>query len=689
MAEKKPKKPPVNDQMDCEMKDFIAAAASHFEHGMNLEQLHQKIADTNSKLLEEFDRFLGLAREGSQVSEAKGKEWKQRGADAFKAKNYDQAILCYTRALHDITDAKAQAVLITNRATCLFHVGLLAHALGDADRATKLDPSYKKAYYRRGHILIKLEATELGKLDVAFSEAEEGGGASPPDVAAAVADLRKDIIDAENHAVQQKAVKEDSLIKLDTVPASVTGVGRRYVAAKDIKAGTVVLQEDPYTAALRPEFLLTHCEWCLQHTPNLYPSSRLQASKAPYRGRGFYCSARCEQLAWENYGEVEAQHPFFLICPLDATTALRAVTRLHNASKAATKTAEDDAIMTSLEGHSIETERTLDLGGKESAVSMLAYHAGALGCVALRAKDGDKKGADGDGSISVPELWKYAEEMRVMMRRIITNSVGVSKLLKLNHASAGMHALEMKKVASAVYPHIALTNHACDPTACLNYVGGPHTAFRRARLRVTRDLLAGEEVTICYGPHKNKIHSVRNRRDLLQKQYNFLCTCSACMTESEDPIDDDKQELMIQASTYYQKGRTMMRQRRHGDAIPALDSSLKILLDKVFIGQHRTSFVVGKTHDSMAECFAAVGDFAKAIIHCEKSIECTKFVHGANELEVAHDYLKLSGLAAQCRDFDRAREALRASEVIFSYYYGDARMPEVEECRDAIAQLSK
>eukprot|EP01060_Flectonema_neradi_P037513 TRINITY_DN7574_c0_g1_i1.p1 TRINITY_DN7574_c0_g1~~TRINITY_DN7574_c0_g1_i1.p1 ORF type:complete len:627 (+),score=117.98 TRINITY_DN7574_c0_g1_i1:48-1928(+) len=612
------KKKLPNDQIDGEMSQWIQAAGSHHTFGMTVEQLHSLIAERNSSLFESFDKFMEAAAEGSQTTEKRYDDWKSQGAQAFKQKQFEKAVLCYTRATHDTTDRNKLAILYTNRATCLYNMELYEHSVLDANRAVAENPQYQKAYYRRGHALAKLNCDEeLCNADISHSEhssledVEHPKGTEIAELVNKVADK-----DRERRTEPKPTIMEGSFIDVVHIP----GIGRRVIAKKDIDAGTPVIVEDATAALIKNEHVFTHCDWCLHHTPNLYPSAHHENR----RSRGLYCSDTCANHAWERYGEVESKSPFFLVCPLDILLAFRLIMQYPSQlmlDPSAEKTvggwswkmpSDNSAYLKSLEGHTRETEKTLlHVGGHEAAATVFAYHCGAIGLLY-------KKVTNTPASDSLPlnALWEMSETVRRAMQQILTNGISVSKLLRLNTNEAGLHSIEQRKVATAIFPFSSLVNHSCDPNCVLNFVGGPHSAFRRVNLRATRSIIKGTELTICYGPHKNKIHSVKNRREALQNQYNFLCNCEACLSEKEEPVcevmidnssssshcnhifpqqlTEEKEELMVKASTYYQKGRRMLREGRHRDAIPALEASLDILLKEIFIGKHRTSFVVSR-----------------------------------------------------------------------------------------------
>ena len=576
----------TNDQIDSEMGKFIEAAAGPFTHGMTVEQLHAAITETNSQLLKAFDEFILGAREGGLVTPTRGENWKRQGNEAFKKKSYEQAILLYTRALHDLDDPAVISALLNNRATCLFHMELYPQCIADATASMHLTPTYLKAYYRRGNALQKIGVDEAVH-DIEYSEAApEGTEKGVYEKNAALCEKVEAILAGLPVGAQTEEIFLNKKLDLQYCWEK----GRKLIANKSIEPGEVLITESAFAAGLRPEHLLTHCDFCLQHTPNLYTHRHLLSKKATFRSRGLYCSEACAQGAFDTYLELENKHPFFLVCPLDCLVAMRRVVRSRgdvkvknafvaagqvkldkdvreNPNNAALLKAATGTLVEHLEGFTHESEPTLSIGGNESAVACLAYHAGALAAVSLYSK-GAKEGVDKldaslatDGAlesrealnaqpesdfVSIPELWEAADELKLAMRQIVTNGVGVSKLLQVG-ANAGsvenktpvaaiMHSVEQTKVATALFPHVAMVNHSCQPNAFLNFVGAPATAHRTVHLRATKLISPGEDITISYGPHKNKIHSSKNRREALQNQYNFLCFCEACSTEVDEPV---------------------------------------------------------------------------------------------------------------------------------------------------------
>ena len=64
----------------------------------------------------------------------------------MKSKEYEEAVECYTKSLEIFEEASSYS----NRAMANLRLKKYAQVIEDSDNALKLDPSYLKAYHRRG-----------------------------------------------------------------------------------------------------------------------------------------------------------------------------------------------------------------------------------------------------------------------------------------------------------------------------------------------------------------------------------------------------------------------------------------------------------------------------------------------------------------------------------------------------------
>ena len=70
-----------------------------------------------------------------------------KGNEYMKAKEYDEAIKCYGRA---IEMNPSEAANYSNRAMAYLRMKVYPKVIADASKAIEIDPEYVKAYHRRG-----------------------------------------------------------------------------------------------------------------------------------------------------------------------------------------------------------------------------------------------------------------------------------------------------------------------------------------------------------------------------------------------------------------------------------------------------------------------------------------------------------------------------------------------------------
>ena len=81
------------------------------------------------------------------------------------------------------------------------------------------------------------------------------------------------------------------------------------------------------------------------------------------------------------------------------------------------------------------------------------------------------------------------------------------------------------KCSNGIFPTIARFNHSCVPSAEFTW----NEKKERQEIRAIRNILAQEEITLCYFTSKWQLESAEMRRDYLNDFYGFLCQCQACV----------------------------------------------------------------------------------------------------------------------------------------------------------------
>lgn len=99
---------------------------------------------------------------------------KEEANQAFKDKNYDQAITSYTEILdHEKNNRSLAPVIFTNRAIAYLKKNQNTQALADVNKALEINPMYSKASFKKGEILLNMAKPEEARY--AFEEAKRNG----------------------------------------------------------------------------------------------------------------------------------------------------------------------------------------------------------------------------------------------------------------------------------------------------------------------------------------------------------------------------------------------------------------------------------------------------------------------------------------------------------------------------------
>ncbi|XP_012060249.1 PREDICTED: SET and MYND domain-containing protein 4-like [Atta cephalotes] len=94
------------------------------------------------------------------------------------------------------------------------------------------------------------------------------------------------------------------------------------------------------------------------------------------------------------------------------------------------------------------------------------------------------------------------------------------------------HVWEPRNIGAAIYSTVSLVNHSCYPNIVRHsYPNGIVV------VRALRFIGKGCEIFDCYGPHFLS-ESKLNRRDFLWKKYRFLCGCDACKQNWKFPLPE-------------------------------------------------------------------------------------------------------------------------------------------------------
>jgi serine/threonine-protein phosphatase 5 len=156
---------------------------------------------------------------------------KNKGNDAFKAKDWPTAIECYTKAI-ELNDQEPS--FYTNRAQANMKLEAYGFAVADATKAIELDPQFVKAYYRRA-----VANTAILKHSDALSDWKIVVRKNPADKVAKA-----------QYEACQKMVKRDAFLKaieIADAPSAAEGLDVEGMVVEDsydgVRLGDAMTQE--------------------------------------------------------------------------------------------------------------------------------------------------------------------------------------------------------------------------------------------------------------------------------------------------------------------------------------------------------------------------------------------------------------------------------------------------------------
>ena len=153
-------------------------------------------------------------------------EFKNKGNEAFKAKDYKKSIEFYTKAI-DLDPASVGAgALYSNRSASYAGLNDWARALTDAENCVRVRPDWLKGYFRKG---VALEA--MGRIDdahKAFAEASKQEAGNSSEIQEKLSSLNTRIRERNDAATPAKVQNAD---EARTLGNSLFGVGKYDQAA--------------------------------------------------------------------------------------------------------------------------------------------------------------------------------------------------------------------------------------------------------------------------------------------------------------------------------------------------------------------------------------------------------------------------------------------------------------------------
>uniref|UniRef100_H3DFG5 Protein-lysine N-methyltransferase SMYD4 n=1 Tax=Tetraodon nigroviridis TaxID=99883 RepID=H3DFG5_TETNG len=628
---------------------------------------------------DDLDVVLSLAADHSvQKDKDQAAKCRERGNSSFKSRDYTTALLHYSQGVCSAPPSSEQLSLCyANRSAALFYLQHYQESINDMDKA--LSQGYPS------HLSHKLEQRRtqcLKHLSLGVDAKKEH-----PNLA-----LKPNIegnLTCRTFGICSQAAVGFSPEK-----------GRHLVATERIAAGDVILSDRPYSCVLIPGMKEVkgkgakqgtdggelfgieqrRCHRCLAETLCPLPCDGCSYSR--------YCSASCQQEAWEEHHRWE--------CPLGAELmvmggmlqlALRVALKAGQENiQTARKLIRDERASSKCSSQS--SFQTPGHGDSYLSVFHLLHHMNqhspqlrflcavtvatlslklCLAVPSLASRDSSEP--LGDGALELRILGSAVLRHLLQLR---CNAQAVIMLQDTGSGNALVQANQEIRIATAMFPNLSLLNHSCCPNTSLTFSTGTIT------VRAAKVISAGQEILHCYGPHSRRM-TTSERQRLLQEQYFFLCQCEACSLQREPLGQDPRSGLLCEkCKGEFEKSHEdtgikftcVQADCRHSVSSAEVSCRLQEIKDDLEKAlrlmeserpdqalrllrrtQCQSGTILAETHplqgelaDAMARAYATMGDWKKASFLLERSALATASQYGEDSIELGHQLFKLAQL---------------------------------------------
>ncbi|XP_014299276.1 SET and MYND domain-containing protein 4 [Microplitis demolitor] len=320
--------------------------------------------------------------------------------------------------------------------------------------------------------------------------------------------------------------------------------GRHLVAARNIKAGSVVIIDKPFAFSTDKQALGTNCLHC--HV-SFSLEDKIKIPCANCQTVSF-CSEKCRREAWDSYHKYECMIFNIFIENFDSNrqrshlllayraTVIKAINKeLNTLDKEfmdyhREKNEDRNEFIRSdinvydpldyktvylLETHCKKSDCQLNLARAIKAVYLAK-------CLEFIFEEFGIK------SLGVEEIKILAVGIMRHMQAIDCNAYEIVENIRDEETKTW----EPINIGGAIYTTVSLVNHSCYPNVVRHsYPGG------KVAVRALRFIEKGSEILDCYGPHfiSDKLLS---RQKYLSDKYYFICTCDACKNDWKLPMGE-------------------------------------------------------------------------------------------------------------------------------------------------------
>ncbi|XP_042529884.1 SET and MYND domain-containing protein 4 [Dipodomys spectabilis] len=308
-------------------------------------------------------------------------------------------------------------------------------------------------------------------------------------------------------------------------------------------------------------------------------------------------------------------------------------------------------------------------------------------------------------------IWGVA--MLRHMLQLQCNAQAITAIQQTGSKESFVTSSKQVRLATGIFPVVSLLNHSCSPNTSLSFAGTVVT------IRATQQIGKGQEILHCYGPHESRM-SIAERQQKLKSQYFFDCSCPACHTEElrtavgprweafccnscralmkgnavlscgtrscAESISRD--HLLSRLQQLQQHVEMAQKLLRNGKLEQAIQQLLVYQQDaKSFLWTEHT--MVGKIEDSLAQAYAALGDWQKSAAHLQKSLQVVEARYGPTSVEVGHELFKLAQVLFNGFAVPEALNTIQKAEKVLLVHCGpqSSEIKELQEMRSCLLDL--
>lgn len=304
-----------------------------------------------------------------------------------------------------------------------------------------------------------------------------------------------------------------------------------------------------------------------------------------------------------------------------------------------------------------------------------------------------------------------------MLRHVLQLQCNAQAITSIRHTGSKENIItnsRQVRLATGIFPVVSLLNHSCSPNTSVSFNSTVAT------IRAARQIRKGQEIVHCYGPHESWM-GVAERQQKLSSQYFFDCRCPACHTETLRAAAEPRWEafccsmcralmqgndvlscnnesctesvsrdhLVSRLQDLQQQVCVAQKLLRNGE----LEQAVQQLLGcreaaESFLSAEHT--VVGEIEDSLAQAYAAVGDWRTSAAHVQKSVRVVEARHGPSSVETGHELFKLAQILFNGLAVPEALNAIRKAEKILLVHCGPEsdEVQELQEMKSCLSDLS-